>query len=119
MSEKPIIKARYRTVGPKTEMVTYTKASIDPETKSMDQKQVTEEMETFMVYFPQGHSIRILGRKRLEEMGYHLKPKMVDMKTGEVVDYGGDPYDFANPSDEEFVLSDDDDLPVAKSRAKA
>lgn len=55
--------------------------------------EVTEEL--FMVYLPQGHSIRI-NRKELERQGFHLKPRVVDMDTGDVVELGGDVYDFAS-----------------------
>lgn len=114
---KPVIKARYRVTGPKKENVSYTKCSIDPETKSMIQEQVTEEMETYMVYFPKrhmedaGHSIRVLSFKALKELGYDRKPRMVDMNTGDVIDAGGDPYDFSGTgiNDDDIVLADDDE----------
>jgi hypothetical protein len=114
MAERKV-KARYRTTGPHREMVTYQKCWLD-DLKSLQQETVTEEMETYMVYFPQGHSIRLLGRKALEASGFHLKPRMVDMETGDVVDVGGDPYDF---SDASIVIRDDDieQLGSAKKRA--
>ena len=110
------IKARYKTTGPHKEMVTYQKCWMDEELKSLQQETVTEELETYMVYFPQGHSIRILGRKALEASGFHLKPRMVDMETGDVVDVGGDPYDFAEA---DIMIRDDDieQLGSAKKRA--
>lgn len=91
------VKAKYRTVGPKTERVVRTMAVMD-ENKSMQQKRVAKEEEVFYVYFPQGHSIRI-NRAELIRMGYHLKPKLIDMETGDVVDIGGDPYDFVSDAD--------------------
>lgn len=119
MTEQRKIKARYRTIGPRKEMVTYTKCSIDNETKSLQQEVVTEEMDTFMVVFPQGHSIRVLGKEALIKSGYHLKPRMVDMLTGDVVDVGGDPYDFSDagidiPNEDDDEL---DNLGSAKKKA--
>lgn len=109
------VKARYRTRALGKIQVHVNKASIDPETKSLQQKSVTEEREMFMVYFPQGHSIRV-DRKELERLGFHLRPRLVDMETGDVVDPGGDPYDFGGhePDEPEIVLQDDDDLPKTK-----
>jgi hypothetical protein len=59
-----------------------------------------------MVYFPQGHSIRVTSFDALKELGFHLKPRMVDMETGDVIDIGGDPYDFANnPQGDDMTLN--------------
>lgn len=111
------IKARYRVTGPRTEMVSYQKCSID-DTGSLQQETVTEEMETFMVSFPQGHSIRVLGMKALKELGYHLKPRMVDMESGDVIDVGGDPYDFSDASPLSIELGDDiENMGSSKKRA--
>jgi hypothetical protein len=52
-------------------------------------------MECYYVFFPHGHSIRVTSYDKLVELGYHIKPRIVDMDTGDVVDVGGDPYDFA------------------------
>ncbi len=117
------IRARYAVKGPKKEPVTYNKCSMNPETKSMEIKSVTEEMDCYWVYFPMGHSIRVTSFEKLKEMGYHLKPRMVDMDTGEIIDIGGSPYDFADniqDSDNIIVMEDDgDDGPRApKSKAK-
>lgn len=90
------IRARYAVRGPKKENVTYTKCSMNEETKSMEMQSVTEEMECYTVMFPQGHSIRVTSFDKLKELGYHLKPRMVDMETGDVIEIGGDPYDFSN-----------------------
>lgn len=72
-----------------------------------------------MVYFPQGHSIRV-ERDELVRLKYHLKPRLVDMETGDVIDRGGDPYDFMTDNDaveaeetpgmEIKLLPDDDEL---------
>jgi hypothetical protein len=101
------LKARYRTVGPKREKVTYTHCFID-ENGALQQEPRTEEMECFYVFFPHGHSIRVTNRKTLEELGYNLKPRIVDMETGDVVDVGGDPYDFGNEGDMETVVLEED-----------
>jgi hypothetical protein len=71
--------------------------------------EVTIQEHCFMAYFPQGHSIRLVGIDALRNTkhnheGLHMKPRMIDMNTGDVVDVGGDPYDFANDSDDQFEL---------------
>jgi hypothetical protein len=81
------------------ESVTYERHWIYEETKSLQRETITEQFKTWMVYFPQGHSIRFVGDSGLAEMtklGFHLKPRLVDMETGDVVDSGGDPYDFGS-----------------------
>lgn len=118
--QKRNLKARYQTVGPRTENVTYTECYID-ENGALQQKKVTKEMETFMVYFPHGHSIRVTSRERLVELGYHVKPRLVDMETGDIVDLGGDPYDFAKDfadigNDESIVLAEDSELESSGSK---
>jgi glucan-binding YG repeat protein len=117
------IRARYKVVGPRKELVTYTKAVMvrdelqEGKVHTMELQPVTEEMETFMVLFPQGHSIRVTSRRKLEELGYHLKPRMVDMETGDVVDIGGSPYDFDDMSGPEpDILIDEDIRPANKRR---
>lgn len=104
----PKIRARYAVKGPKKETVTFTRCSINPETKSLEQEQVSEERDCYMVLFPQGHSIRVTSYDQLKEMGYHLKPRMVDMETGDVIDAGGDPYDFANTLDDVVVMDEEE-----------
>lgn len=108
------IRARYAVKGPKREKVTYTKCSMDEETKSLRQETVTEEMDCYMVMFPQGHSIRVTSYEKLKELGFHLKPRMVDMETGDIIDVGGDPYDFAdNIQDQHDVILDEgEDLAI-------
>jgi hypothetical protein len=61
----------------------------------------------YMVYFPQGHSIRV-DKENLVRLGYHLKPRMIDMNTGDVIDFGGDPYDFAEATEAEDEVDGDD-----------
>lgn len=114
---KPKIRARYAVKALGKQDVTYNKCWMDPEEKSLQMERVTEKFDCYMVYFPQGHSIRVVGFEKLKELGYDKKPRMVDMNTGDIVDVGGDPYDFANnPHDlDDVVLDDDeDDLPMKK-----
>jgi predicted secreted protein len=56
---KPKVRARYKVVGPKMTTHTIKKYLMDKETKSLtfEEEEVTEK--TWMVYFPQGHSIRV------------------------------------------------------------
>ena len=92
----PQIRARYAVKGPRKEKVTFNHCWMDDETKSLQQEVRTEERECYMVYFPQGHSIRVTSFEELKRMGFDKKPRMVDMETGDLIDAGGDPYDFAN-----------------------
>ena len=118
------IKAAYRTVGPRKVTVHVNKCIMDKETKSLEQKMVEEVKEMYMVYFPRGHSIRV-DYAELKRLGYHLRPRMVDIDTGDVVDVGGDPYDFgggavegfesAQDDADEFHLTDDD---IKEAKAK-
>lgn len=109
-----VLKARYHVRGPFIEPVTYKKCSMDPVLKSLVSEEVTEDLECFHVRFPQGHSLRVVGRERLVELKLHLKPRIVDMATGDVVEVGGDPYEFGNDPfrDEEMFLVEDDDTTV-------
>ena len=53
------------------------------------QKFITEEVEVpagYMVYFPQGHSIRVFNEAELTRLGLNDKAGYVDMDTGERVD---------------------------------
>lgn len=119
---KPKIRARYAVKSLGKQPVTYNKCEIDKETKSLQIEKVTEDMDCYMVYFPQGHSIRVTSFERLKELGYDKKPRMVDMNTGDIVDVGGDPYDFANnPHDlDEMIIEEDEgeDNPITTKRAK-
>ena len=79
------VKAPYQTIGPKKELVTYTKASykpVDPKDpkgeRKLVQEKITEEMDTYLVRFAMGHSTRFCGERGLEElrrMGYDKKPR--------------------------------------------
>lgn len=108
LNSKMKLRARYKTVGPKKVQVQVNKASIDPTTKSLQQKKVVEEKEMYMVYFPQGHSIRV-DKAELVRLGYHIKPRLVDMNTGDVVDLGGDPYDLEDTGDVDVELFEETD----------
>lgn len=48
----------------------------------------TEEVEApfgYMVYFPQGHSLRVKSLEELRRLGFHRQPGLVDMESGEVI----------------------------------
>lgn len=109
------IRARYAVKGPRKEDVTYTKARID-ENGALQMEPVTEKMDCYMVFFPQGHSIRVTSYERLVEMGYHLKPRMVDMETGDIIDVGGDPYDFENMTDIDVIMEEKEEVKTPKSK---
>jgi hypothetical protein len=87
------VKVAYRTKALGKVKHVVTRAAIDKASNSMQTKNVVVEEEMFMVFFPKGHSIRI-NKAELHRMNYHLQPRMIDMETGDVVDIGGDPYDF-------------------------
>lgn len=99
------LRAKYKVTGPHKVKVTITKASMD-DTGSMVTKEEVVEDNRYMVYFPQGHSIRI-DRDELVRLGYNKKPRIVDMETGDVLQHGGDPYDFENIEDVEVHLDND------------
>lgn len=104
------LKARYMVSPPKKVQQTYTACEMVG--GDMIQTVKTREVVLYMVRLPQGHSIRI-GREELVRLGFHLKPRIVDMDSGDVVDLGGDPYDFGKEDDaphEVVIASDDDDL---------
>ena len=90
------IKAAYKVSPPTKEKVTYRKYRMDKKTNRLEYDEVTEDMECYRVQFPQGHSIRVTSKAKLEQLGLHIRPRMVDLDTGDVVDVGGDPYDFGN-----------------------
>lgn len=111
------LKARFHVTGPFQEEVTYKKCWMDKELKSLQSEEVTEMKETFHVRFPQGHSIRVVGRDRLVALGLNIRPRVVDMDTGDVVDIGGNPFDFDDPKGDplrdaavDVVEGPDDDL---------
>lgn len=110
------LKARYRTVGPKVVDLEYTHCHID-ESGSLVQEQRTRRAKTWMVYMPAGHSIRV-EEAELKRLGFHLKPRIIDLDTGDVVDLGGDPYDMGPELDEEVedILGSDDEGVVTKKK---
>lgn len=110
----PKIRARYmvKPLGKVKRWV--TKAIIDKETKSMTTKKVEIEEEMFMVLFPQGHSVR-MNKKELVAQNLHLRPRMVDMETGDVIDTGGDPFDFEKMPNEPDVIMEDDDFTIERT----
>jgi len=103
----PKLRARYMVKKLGTQPVTFTKCWMDDKTNSLQQKEVTEDRECFMVLFPQGHSIRVTSREHLAELGYDKKPRIVDMETGDVVEIGGDAYDFDNMEEMNIVVEDE------------
>jgi len=90
--------ARYYVTGPHKETVTHTKHSIEDENgvARIVAKEVTEELECYHVTFPKGHSIRLTSLEKLKELGFDKKPRMIDGETGDVVDLGGDPFEFVH-----------------------
>lgn len=91
------VKARYHVQGP-IKVTVRTRQSRMEKVEGSDMpakvdKFVDEEKEMFFIRLPQGHSVRV-DKKELIRLGMHVKPKLVDMETGEIVDFGGDPYDF-------------------------
>lgn len=113
---QPKIRARYLTKSLGKQKVAFKKCSIDPETKSLQMEDTVEEHECFMVMFPQGHSIRVVGRDKLVELGYDKKPRMVDMDTGDVIDIGGEAYDFADDLNVAVMDEDEDEAKPARSK---
>lgn len=107
------LKAKYRTVGPRKELVSYKRAEITGAGMELVDKQ--EEMDCYYVFFPHGHSVRFAGDRgiaELKRMGYHRRPKLVDVETGDVVDIGGQEYDFKLPENDQpdagsIILEDD------------
>lgn len=90
--------ARYHTHGPVTEKVTHQKFRVekDAETKvsRLVAEEITEELECYYVNFPKGHSIRFTSLAKLKEHGFDKKPRLIDSETGDVIDVGGEDYDF-------------------------
>lgn len=106
---QPKVRARYKVVGPK--MVTRLKTVYymdDNKSLQSKEEEVTEKL--WMVYFPQGHSIQV-DETNLRLNKLHLKPRLVDMNTGDVLETGGDPYDLAEDiPDRDLELVEDDEL---------
>lgn len=105
------VRAKYRTVPLGSVTREVNACSMDKETLSLQQEKKSYTEEMYMVHFPPkakgipGHSIRV-NKAELVRLGFHLRPRLVDMDTGDIVDTGGDSYDFA--ADEKR----DDDLEV-------
>ena len=81
------LKRRYqvRPMGPADVERKLVKYHEDKKTKKAVSEIVTEKVhypETFIVMFPRGHSIRVLNRARLHEMGLAEEAQVVDMETG-------------------------------------
>ncbi len=53
---------------------------------SVFHKREVEAPAGFMVYFPQGHSIRVESQEQLERLGFAGHSGMVDMDTGDFVE---------------------------------
>ena len=113
-----VLKARYKTVGPTKTVLSYTHCWMD-ENKALQQETRTKEVNTWMVYMPQGHSIRV-RKDELIRLGFHLKPRIVDMLTGDIIDLGGDPYDLDVPTgdDNSINILGDDEADDATSSKK-
>lgn len=106
---QPKVRARYKVVGPK--MVTRDKTVFFMDENKALQSKVEEKTEkVWMVYFPQGHSIQV-DEFNLRLNKLHLKPRLVDMNTGDVLETGGDPYDLNEDiPDRDIELVEDDEL---------
>lgn len=117
MTIQPKIRARYqvRSLGKVKRTINFSR--MDKETKSLQQEEKVVEEAMWMVYFPQGHSIRV-NEKELRRLGYHLKPRMVDMNTGDVIDTGGDPYDLSGDITPGANIVLEDDLEAADNSAR-
>jgi hypothetical protein len=91
--------ARYQVVGPVEEEVEINKCSIvkdDAGAGRVHMQQMTMTLQCFYVHFPKGHSIRVTSLQRLKELGFDKKPRLIDAETGDVIDTGGDPFDFVH-----------------------
>lgn len=108
------LRARYLVKKLGKQPVTYMKCWMDEKTNSLQQEQVTEDRDCYMVVFPQGHSIRVTSAEQLKELGYDRKPRTVDMETGDVVDAGGALYDFDNMN-----VNNDDDIIIEEKPARS
>jgi hypothetical protein len=96
--ERKIV-ARYQVVGPVMEEVEVNKCSIvkdEAGTGRVHMEPVVMSLECFHVHFPKGHSIRVTSRQRLKELGFDKRPRLIDAETGDVIETGGDPYEFVH-----------------------
>lgn len=105
----PKIRARYQVVGPQKVKRQVVKVSYNSETKIRELKVVEVEEDMWMVYFPQGHSIRV-NKAGLIEHKFNLKPRLVDLETGDIIDTGGDPFDLTQPIERFDVELGEDDI---------
>lgn len=92
MSQQKVL-AQYFVDGPK--MVKRTKQvhkHVDGRIQSSD---VEVEEEVFDVVFPKGHITR-MDRQELTRLGFDKRPRLIDAETGDVIERGGDPFDFVD-----------------------
>jgi hypothetical protein len=90
--------ARYQVV-PATEEVTFNRCSVEKDESGVPrvkQEVVTEVRDCFYVHFPKGHSIRVTSLAKLKELGFDKKPRLIDAETGDLIDIGGENYDFVH-----------------------
>ena len=118
---QPKVRARYKVVGPKV-VKRMKNFSFMDKSGSLQQELREVEEKTWMVYFPMGHSIRV-NERELRRHNFHLKPRLVDMNTGDILDLGGDEYDLEqNIEDRDIELVPDDELlgnnPASQKDAK-
>lgn len=49
-------------------------------------EEVKDDRPQYDVYFPSGHSLRIIGEAELLRLGFHVGAGLVDMETGEDIE---------------------------------
>lgn len=49
------------------------------------QEEVKDDRPQYDVFFPSGHSIRVIGEQELLRLGFHVGAGLVDMETGDDV----------------------------------
>ena len=52
---------------------------------TFEYKDQKDDRQAYMVYFPGGHSIRVIGEDNLRLLGFDGNPELVDMNTGDIV----------------------------------
>ncbi len=50
------------------------------------QEEVKDDRPQYDVYFPSGHSLRVIGEQELLRLGFQVGAGLVDMETGEDID---------------------------------
>lgn len=106
---QPKVRARYKVVGPKVVKRMKTIHFMD-DSGSLQSREEEAEEKMWMVYFPQGHSIRV-DEANLRLNKFHLKPRLIDMETGDVLDLGGDEYNLSEEIfDRDLELVEDEEL---------